>query len=81
MEASLGDFVLLDDLFRLRAADPIQAPLLGYPRSEKGTKDFELLTGQDLNRFVDQVAKHYVRSELQAVSLGLLRWMKPSSGG
>lgn len=64
----LGDFVLLDDLFRLRATDPIQAPLLAFPKSEKGTQDFERLTGQVLNRFVDQAAKHYMKSEFHAVS-------------
>ena len=81
MEPSLGDFVLLDDLFRLRAADPVQVSLLGFPKSEKGTKDFECLTGQDLNRFVDRAAKHYKESELQAVSFSLLIWLNPSSGG
>lgn len=74
---SLGEFLLLDDLFRLRAADPVQVPLLGFPKSEKGTKDFELLTGQDLNRFVDRAAKHYVESELHTVSfVQLKRWDK-----
>ncbi len=63
----LGDFVLLDDLFRLRAADPIQVPLLAFPKSEKRTEDFERLTGQDLNRFVDRAAKSYVKSELHTV--------------
>lgn len=70
--ASLGDFVLLDDLFRLRAADSLQLPLLAFPKSEKGTHDFEHLTGQVLNRFVDRAAKHYMKSGLQAVSVILL---------
>lgn len=77
---SLGDFVLLDDLFRLRAADPVQVPLLGLPKSEKGAKDFELLTGQDLDRFVDRAAKHYAESELHVVSFILLECLHIFSG-
>ncbi|KAL8728617.1 MAG: hypothetical protein Q9166_005270 [cf. Caloplaca sp. 2 TL-2023] len=62
---ALGEFVLLDELFRLRAADKVQVPLLAFPRSEKDTGDFELLTGQEVDRFVDIAARHYDSSEIR----------------
>ena len=66
--ASLGDFVLLDELFRLRAADSNQVPLMGIHKSEAPAGTFELLTGQHLNRFIDHSAKHYVESNLRVAS-------------
>ena len=65
---SLGDFVLLGDLFRLRAADPVQVPLMGIHKSEATARPFELLTAQHLNRFIDNSAKHYIESNLRVVS-------------
>ena len=66
---SLGDFVLLDDLFRLRAADSIQVPLIGIHKPEATAGPYELLTAQHLNRFIDHSAKHYVESNLRIVRL------------
>lgn len=61
------DIVLSDDLLRLRAADKTQIPLLCFPKSERGTVDYEEFTGRDIDRFVDQAAKYYMRCGLQPV--------------
>ena len=66
---SLGDFYLLDDVFKLRAADKIQIPLLAFPKSERAVAEFEYFTGQDMDRFIDVAAKHYQEVNLKAVSL------------
>ena len=61
------DINLSDDLLRLRAADKIQVPLLCFPKSERGTVDYEEFTGRDIDRYVDQAAKYYMRYGLQPV--------------
>lgn len=61
------DLIVTDDLLRLRAADKIQVPLLCFPKSERGTVDYEDFTGRDLDRFVDQAAKYYMKRGLQPV--------------
>ncbi|PYH91829.1 NRPS-like enzyme [Aspergillus ellipticus CBS 707.79] len=50
-----GRLHLLDDLIRLRAADPIQHPILAYPKPpQDGAVSYEYFTGQDLDCMVDQ---------------------------
>ena len=61
------DIILSDDLLRLRAADKIQVPLLCFPRSERDTVQYEEFNGRDIDRFVDQAAKYYMRCGLQPV--------------
>ncbi|KAF7908711.1 uncharacterized protein EAF01_004466 [Botrytis porri] len=39
----------------------IKSPILAYPRPGKGVADFELFTGQNLDRFIDQATKEYIR--------------------
>ncbi len=68
-EESLGDFYLLDDVFKLRAADKVQIPLVAFPKSERAVTDFEYHTGQDLDRFVDLAAKILYRSEYKSHEL------------
>ena len=65
------DIILLDDLLRLRAADQTQVPLLCFPKSERGIIDYEEFNGRDIDRFVDQAAKYYMRCGLQPVSESL----------
>ena len=65
---SLGDFYLLDDVFKLRAADKIQNPLIAFPKSDRAVAEFEYFTGQDIDRFIDMAAKHYQEAKLRAVS-------------
>ncbi|KAF5863750.1 hypothetical protein ETB97_009385 [Aspergillus alliaceus] len=53
--AHFGRLHVLDDLIRLRAADPIQLPILAYPKpSHDDTTSYEYFTGQDLDCMVDQ---------------------------
>ena len=61
------DITLSDDLLRLRAGDNTQVPLLCFPKSERGTLDYEEFTGRDIDRFVDQAAKYYMSCGLQPV--------------
>ena len=63
----LGEMLILDDLIRHRAADKDQLALLAFPKSERGILDYEELTGQQLDRFIDQAAKHYLRCGLERV--------------
>ena len=58
-------FRLLHEVFRHRAADPVQVPLMAFPKSK--FSDFELFTAQDLDRFVDTAAWHYSQANLQTV--------------
>ncbi len=66
-DESLGDFYLLDDVFRLRAADKVQIPLVAFPKSDRAVPEFEYLTAQDLDRFIDLAAKYYTEAKLKAV--------------
>lgn len=61
------DLIIFDDLLRLRAADKTQVPLLCFPRSERGSVDYDEFTGRDIDRFVDQAAKYYMRCKLHPV--------------
>ena len=60
-------FRLLDDVFRQRATDPIQKPLMAFPRSPRGVDDFEYHTGKDLDRYTDEAAWFYKRANLATV--------------
>ncbi|KAL8940475.1 MAG: hypothetical protein Q9216_002804 [Gyalolechia sp. 2 TL-2023] len=55
-------FHLLDDVFRVRATDPVQVPLLAFPKSQAA--DFEYFTGKDLDRFTDEAAWYYSKADL-----------------
>ncbi|OGM51363.1 putative NRPS-like enzyme [Aspergillus bombycis] len=53
--ARFGRLHVLDDLIRLRAADPVQLPILAYPKpSNDDATSYEYFTGQDLDCMVDQ---------------------------
>lgn len=53
--ARFGRLHVLDDLIRLRAADPVQLPILAYPKpSNDDGISYEYFTGQDLDCMVDQ---------------------------
>lgn len=64
----LGEFVIIDDLFKARAKDKIQKPLIAFPASERGVSDFEIFTGLDLDRFVEHAARYYLQAGLRVVS-------------
>lgn len=65
---NLGDFSLINDVFRLRAMDKVQTPLMAFPNSQRGVTKFEHLTGQDLDRFTNHTAKYYTRLNPKVVS-------------
>lgn len=50
----VGKYRLLDQVFRHRAGDPCQVPLLAFPRYDHA--DFEFFTGRQLDRFTDSAA-------------------------
>ncbi|KAL8774731.1 MAG: hypothetical protein Q9209_000670 [Squamulea sp. 1 TL-2023] len=78
-EEHLGEFVLLDDLFRARARDMVQKPLVAFPKSEQGVSDFEYFTGHDLDRFVEHAAKHYIKLGLQVNELARVAVLGPTN--
>jgi len=61
------DFLICEDLLRARAADKDQIPLICFPKTERGTVDYEEYTGRDIDCFVDHAAKYYMRCGLQPV--------------
>ncbi|KAL8778824.1 MAG: hypothetical protein Q9194_001781 [Teloschistes cf. exilis] len=63
--SDLGDLVLIDDVFKSRAKDNIQTPLIAFPKSERGAGDFEFFTGQDLDRIIEHAARHYMNTKLR----------------
>lgn len=65
---SLGNFYLLDDVFKLRAANKVQIPLVTFPKLERAVTDFEYHIGQNLNRFVYLATKYYTEANIKAVS-------------
>lgn len=71
-EEDLGEFILIDDLFRARAKDKVQKPLIAFPKSERSASDFEYFTARDLDRFVEHAAEHYLGLGLKLVGLAAL---------
>ncbi|KAL8777966.1 MAG: hypothetical protein Q9213_007632 [Squamulea squamosa] len=78
-EEHLGELVLVDDLFKARARDKVQKPLLAFPKSEQGVSDFEYFTGYDLDRFVEHAAKHYIKLGLQVNQHARLAVLGPTN--
>ncbi|KAL8631707.1 hypothetical protein Q9189_002614 [Teloschistes chrysophthalmus] len=68
-DSDLGDLVLLDDVFKARAKDKVQTPLIAFPKSERGAGDFEFFTGQDLDRIIEHAARHYMNTKLKVVAV------------
>jgi len=62
-----SDFRLLHDVFRQRAADPIQKPLMAFPKSPRGVADFEYHTGKDLDQYTDEAAWAYTKANMVTV--------------
>ncbi|KAL8680911.1 MAG: hypothetical protein Q9186_002923 [Xanthomendoza sp. 1 TL-2023] len=78
-EEDLGDFVLVDDLFKARAKDKLQRPLLAFPKSERGVSDFETFTGRDLDRFIEHVARYYMHADLKVNHLARVALLGPTN--
>lgn len=56
-----------DQLIQQRALDTDQTPLIAYPKSRYGVSDYEYITGEDLNRFVDGGVKALLKVGMQPV--------------
>ena len=61
------DFRLLHDVFRQRASDPVQKPLVAFPKAPRGVADFEYYTGKDLDRYTDEAACFYTKAKMATV--------------
>lgn len=68
-EPDFSNFHLFSDLFRIRSQDPIQEPLLAFPKSKSGWDDWEYFTGKQLDRWADLTAWAYY-GLLEDVQLG-----------
>ena len=56
-------FNTIDGLLKSHAAEPEQTPLICYPK--EGAADFELHTGQDLDRFTDAAVQFYLANGIE----------------
>ncbi|KAI8628656.1 acetyl-CoA synthetase-like protein [Xylariaceae sp. FL1651] len=56
---------MIDDLIRLRAKDEVQVPILGYPRYKDNAADYELFTGKELDRMVDETCRVLMKAGLE----------------
>ncbi|CAJ2506925.1 Uu.00g081110.m01.CDS01 [Anthostomella pinea] len=63
-----GKMWMIDDLIRLRGQDEVQAPILGYPRYEDDAAEYELFTGKDLDRMVDETCRLLVAAGFEVNS-------------
>ena len=59
-------FRLLHDVFRHRAEDPLQTPIIAFPQHEH--HDFEYFTAMDMDGFTNSAAWLYEDRGLQTVS-------------
>ena len=62
-----ADFRLLHDVLRQRASDPVQKPLIAFPKAPRGVADFEYYTGKGLDRYTDEAAWFYTKAKLATV--------------
>ncbi|KAK2603577.1 hypothetical protein QQS21_004257 [Conoideocrella luteorostrata] len=66
LHSNFGELKVLDDIIRHRAGDEQQVPILGYPRTEDKLDDYEEFTGQQLDQFIDNAVKYYIRAGMKA---------------
>ena len=78
---TFGELRVLDDIIRYRAADDPPAPILGYPKSEDTVKEYENLTGKELDHFVDGAVKYFLESGLKPVRQSKVLSQKYSERG
>ncbi|TGJ85315.1 hypothetical protein E0Z10_g3446 [Xylaria hypoxylon] len=69
---------MLDDLIRERAKDEVQVPILGYPRYKEKATDYELFTGKELDRMVDEACRVLMRAGLEMNSHKTVGLFAPS---
>lgn len=73
-----GQLRMLDDLIRLRAADEMQVPILAYPSSEKDGFSYDYLTGQHLDRMVDDAVHALLDYGFKPNSHSIVALLTPS---
>ena len=56
-----------DELIRERAVNEDQSPLIAHPKTKLGVDDYELFSGQQLNRLVDGAAKALSKAGIEPV--------------
>ncbi|KAI0526483.1 putative NRPS-like enzyme [Xylaria bambusicola] len=73
-----GRPLMIDDLIRERAKDEHQVPILGYPRYKDKPTDYELFTGKDLDRMVDEACRVLMKAGLEMNSRKTVGLFAPS---
>ncbi|KAK2607921.1 hypothetical protein N8I77_006562 [Diaporthe amygdali] len=74
-----GELKVLDDIIRHRAGDHPPRPILGYPRSEEGVDDYELITGLDLDNYVDGAVRKFISMGLKPNGRQIVALLAPSN--
>ncbi|KAI0115955.1 acetyl-CoA synthetase-like protein [Nemania sp. FL0031] len=69
---------MIDDLIRVRAQDEVQVPILGYPRYKDKAGDYELFTGKELDRMIDETCRVLVKAGLEVNSRKTIGLFAPS---
>ncbi|KAI1358591.1 putative NRPS-like enzyme [Xylaria arbuscula] len=73
-----GRPLMIDDLIRERAKDEHQVPILGYPRYKDKPTEYELFTGKDLDRMVDEACRVLMKAGLEMNSRKTVGLFAPS---
>ncbi|KAI0911563.1 putative NRPS-like enzyme [Ustulina deusta] len=73
-----GKPLMIDDLIRERAKDEHQVPILGYPRYKDKAADYELFTGRELDRMVDEACWVLMKAGLEMNSHKTVGLFAPS---
>ncbi|KAI1155072.1 acetyl-CoA synthetase-like protein [Nemania diffusa] len=73
-----GRPLMLDDLIRVRANDEVQVPILGYPRYRDKAGDYELFTGKDLDRMIDEACRVLMKAGIEMNSRKTVGLFAPS---
>jgi hypothetical protein len=68
-----------DDIIRQRAIDEDQSPLIAYPKTKLGVTDYELFTGEHLNRLVDGATKALIKAGIPPVVSNISNYTESSS--
>jgi acyl-CoA synthetase (AMP-forming)/AMP-acid ligase II len=73
-----GKLWMIDDLIRVRASDEVQVPILGYPKYKDRATDYELFTGKDLDRMVNETCHMLMKAGLELNSHKTVGLFAPS---
>ncbi|KAI1306328.1 acetyl-CoA synthetase-like protein [Xylaria venustula] len=73
-----GRPLMIDDLIRERGKDQHQVPILGYPKYKDKATDYELFTGKDVDRMVDETCRVLMRAGIEMNSRKTVGLFAPS---